>query len=141
MLRVKLRVAAATAAVVTLVGGCSYRVLFWERNIWQDTKGIFTMVEPADLELYRELLPTQFTLPDQPMVGLYVVHFADTEPWPMTVTEYLFPYYEATVLHPPWWRRPAVACRRAPSGSRRRSRPAARPSRRATGPRRRVVRP
>lgn len=95
--RVTLRMAAA-AAIVTLVGGCSYRVLSWERNIWQDTRGIFTMVEPVDLELYRELLPPQFSVPDQPMVGLYVVHFTDTEPWPITVTEYLFPYYEATVL-------------------------------------------
>jgi hypothetical protein len=32
------------------------------------------------------------------MVGLYVVHFADTEPWPITPTKFLFPYFEATVL-------------------------------------------
>jgi hypothetical protein len=91
-------VAVAAVTVGTLLGGCAYRVLFWERNVWQDFTGIFAMVEPADPGLYRELLPQQFSMPEQPMVGLYVVHFADTEPWPMSATEYLFPYFEATVL-------------------------------------------
>jgi hypothetical protein len=87
-----------TLAISMLAAGCSYKFLFWERNIWQDTYGIFTMVEPADLELYRELLPASFSMPDQPMVGVYLVHFVDTEPWPMTPTKFLFPYYEATIL-------------------------------------------
>jgi hypothetical protein len=89
---------AAAVAVGAVLGGCSYRFLFWERNVWQDTRGIFSIVEPADLGLYRELLPQQFSMPDQPMVGLYVVHFVDTEPRPITAAEYLFPYFEATVL-------------------------------------------
>ena len=93
-----LKMAVAAVAVGALLAGCSYKVLFWERNVWQDTRGIFAIVEPADLGLYRELLPQQFSMPDQPMVGLYVVHFVDTEPWPMSATEYLFPYFEATVL-------------------------------------------
>jgi len=96
------RSSSKTIAVVLSVamfgGGCAYRFLFWERNIWQDSHGIFAMAEPADMELYRELLPAQFTVPDQPMVGLYLVHFTDTEPWPMTFTEFLLPYFEATIL-------------------------------------------
>jgi len=95
---VGLRVAVAAAVVGTLLGGCSYQVLFWERNVWQDTRAIFAIVEPADLGLYRELLPLQFSMPDQPMVGLYVADFVDTEPWPITATELLFPYFEASVL-------------------------------------------
>jgi hypothetical protein len=93
-----LRAAVAALAVGTLLAGCSYHVLFWERNIWQDTKAIFAIVEPADPGLYRELLPQQFSMPDQPMVGLYVADFVDTEPWPITATEFLFPYLEASVL-------------------------------------------
>jgi hypothetical protein len=95
---VGVRAVAAAVAVGVLLGGCSYQVLFWERNIWQDTKAIFAIVEPADLGLYRELLPQQFSMPDQPMVGLYVADFVDTEPWPITATELLFPYFEASVL-------------------------------------------
>jgi hypothetical protein len=91
-------VAVAAVAVGTLLSGCAYRVLLWERNVWQDFTGIFAMVEPADPGLYRELLPQQFSMPEQPMVGLYVVHFADTEPWFVSATEYLSPYFEATVL-------------------------------------------
>ena len=91
-----------TIAVVLVVamfgGGCAYRFLFWERNIWQDSHGIFAMAEPADMDLYRSLLPAEFTVPDQPMVGLYLVHFTDTEPWPITLAEFLLPYHEATIL-------------------------------------------
>jgi hypothetical protein len=92
------KTAAALLVVATNAGGCSYKFLFWERNVWQDTQGIFAMVEAADAELYRELLPEQFSVPDQPIVGLYGVHFADTEPWPINLTQFLFPYFEATVL-------------------------------------------
>ena len=92
----------ATAVVLLLLavtaGGCAYRFLFWERNIWQDTYGIFAMIEPASVKLYRELLPDRFGVPDQPMVGIYLVHFIDTEPWPITLTEFLYPYHEATIL-------------------------------------------
>ena len=94
-----MKTTAATLLLLTLTSsGCAYRFLFWERNIWQDTYGIFAMAEPADLEFYRDLLPDQFGVPDQPMVGLYLVHFIDTEPWPITATEFLLPYYEATIL-------------------------------------------
>jgi len=92
------RTAVTATAVMLIAGGCSYRVFFWERNIWQDTHGIFALVEPADSELYRKMLPPQFAVPDQPMVGIYLVHFVDTEPWPITLTEYLLPYHEATIL-------------------------------------------
>ena len=85
-------------ALSVLAAGCSYKVLIWERNIWQDTRGIFTLVEPQDMELYREFLPEQFEVPDDPMVAVYYADFVDTEPWPMTATEFLFPYQEAATF-------------------------------------------
>ncbi len=53
--------------------------------------GIFTAVEPADLDLYESLLPKPLEMPDQPMVGLFVINYNHTNPWPFT------PYLEGTV--------------------------------------------
>jgi len=81
-----------------LLNGCAYKIFFWERNIWEDMQGIFTMVEPADLTLYRELLPEQFSMPEQPMVGVFVIDYLDTEPWLITLTKPLRPYLEASIF-------------------------------------------
>ncbi len=78
--------------------GCAYKVLFWERNMWEDLQGIITMVEPKDLALYRELLPEQFAMPDQPMVGIFVLDYMDTEPWMITFTKVLRPYLESSIF-------------------------------------------
>jgi hypothetical protein len=48
------KAAAALLAIAMAASGCSYKFLFWERNVWQDAEGIFAMVEPADAELYRD---------------------------------------------------------------------------------------
>ena len=34
------------------------------------TAGIFTVISPADLDLYRSLLPAPLTMPEEPMVGV-----------------------------------------------------------------------
>ena len=47
---------AALALVLTLPAGCGYKS-FKERGMWQEFPGIFTALEPADLELYQSLLP------------------------------------------------------------------------------------
>jgi len=97
MRQIKIKLIVGLFAVM-LLEGCAYRILFWERNIWEDLQGIFTMVEPADLTLYRELLPEQFSMPDQPMVGIFVIDYLDTEPWPVTLTKPLRPYLEASIF-------------------------------------------
>ncbi len=94
-MKIKLIIVLFTAM---LLDGCAYKFLFWERNIWEDLHGIVTMVEPADLTLYRELLPEQFSMPDQPMVGVFVIDYLDTEPWLVTFTRPLRPYLEASIF-------------------------------------------
>jgi hypothetical protein len=88
----------ALGLLIMNFSGCAYRVLFWKRNMWQDMQCVVTMVAPADIKLYRELLPRQFDLPDQPMVGIFVMDYLDTEPWMITPTKFLRPYLEASIL-------------------------------------------
>jgi hypothetical protein len=45
---------------------------------------IGTMAEPADLKLYRELLPRQFDMPQHPMVSVNIVDNSEVGPWPLT---------------------------------------------------------
>jgi hypothetical protein len=54
--------------------------------------GIQTCVVPADLELYRSLLPEVFSMPARPVVLLFVVSYTKVVPWPMT------PYLETSVV-------------------------------------------
>lgn len=62
-----------------------------KQGMFQEFEGVFTAVEPADLNLYRTLLPPPFEMPKQPAVALFVVHYLKVQPWPMT------PYYEGTL--------------------------------------------
>lgn len=55
------------------------------------TRRIMTTLAPADLELYRSLLPEQFDMPDQPLVVVTVADYYD-------VTLPLVPYREGYVL-------------------------------------------
>ena len=55
------------------------------------TRRIMTPLAPADLELYRSLLPEQFDMPDQPLVVVTVADYYD-------VTLPLVPYREGYVL-------------------------------------------
>ena len=83
---------------IILISSCAYEVLFWERNIWQDFHGIFTIAETSNVELYRQLLHKQFSIPDHPMVGIFVIDYMDTERWPITPTKILGPYLEASIF-------------------------------------------
>ena len=76
----------AAVAISLFASGCddfcgfkSYE----ERGTWQDFHGIFTVVEPADLELYRELLPAELEMPEQPAVGVFIVDYVIVVPCPM----------------------------------------------------------
>ena len=63
-----------------------------ERRPWsfQGQRGITAAFPPADLELYRSLLPEAFDMPDQPLVAVSVVYYYD-------VTLPLKPYGEGFV--------------------------------------------
>ena len=54
------------------------------------TRRIGTAFPPADLDLYRSLLPKQFDMPDQPMVVMYIADYYE-------VTLPLVPYREGIV--------------------------------------------
>jgi hypothetical protein len=76
----------ALVAVSLITFGCNDFCGFQsyaERGTWQDFHGIFTVVEPADLELYRELLPAELEMPDHPMVGVFIVDYVVVVPCPM----------------------------------------------------------
>ena len=45
---------------------------------------IFTLVEPTDLKLYRSLLPSQFSMPERPMLMIMVANYRT--------------YYEASIM-------------------------------------------
>ena len=64
-----------------------------EKRPWAflGTRLIRTAFPPADLELYRSLLPQQFDMPDQPLVVMTVADYYD-------VTLPLVPYREGYVL-------------------------------------------
>jgi acetoacetate decarboxylase len=62
-----------------------------EHGMFRQFHGIFTVVEPANLELYRSLLPQPLEMPARPVVALFAVDYVEVFPWPMT------PYREATV--------------------------------------------
>jgi hypothetical protein len=72
------------------LSGCGY-VSYFQRGMWQEFPGIFTAVEPADLDLYRRLLPQQFEMPARPAVALFLTNYVKVVPFPMS------PYLEAAV--------------------------------------------
>jgi hypothetical protein len=63
-----------------------------ERRPWSflGQRGITTAFPPADIELYRALLPEQFGMPEQPLVAVSVVDYYD-------VILPLVPYHEGFV--------------------------------------------
>jgi len=83
---------------VLLGTGCSYNILFWERNIWTEFDGIFVIEEPDNLDIYEELLPEMLNMPQVPMVGMFCADYFDTERWPITFTKYLNPYLESALF-------------------------------------------
>jgi len=83
-----------TALLITLsifaLSGCGY-ISYFQRGMWQEFPGIFTALEPADLDLYRRLLPKQFEMPARPVVALFLTDYVKVVPFPMS------PYLEAAV--------------------------------------------
>jgi hypothetical protein len=83
---------------IFVCAGCTYEILFWERNIWTEFDGIFVIEKPDDLDKYEELLPEMFNMPKIPMVGMFNADYFDTEHWPITLTKYLTPYLESALF-------------------------------------------
>lgn len=83
---------------IFVCSGCTYNILFWERNIWTEFDGIFVIEEPDNLDKYASLLPESLNMPKVPMVGLFSADYFDTEHWPITMTKYLTPYLESAVF-------------------------------------------
>lgn len=75
--------------VLIIIGGCtSYK----QKGMFREFHGIYTMVEPTNIGLYRSLLPREFTMPEQPMVAIFILDYTDVAPWPLA------PYKEAGIF-------------------------------------------
>jgi len=61
------------------------------RGFFQAFRGLFGCTKPADLALYRQMLPEKFEMPADPQVCFYVFHFAISG---------VGPYNEAAILMP-----------------------------------------
>ncbi len=83
---------------IFVCSGCTYKILFWERNIWTEFDGIFAIEAPDNLDIYKELLPEMFDMPKTPMVGMFCADYFNTEHWPITLTKYLSPYLESAIF-------------------------------------------
>lgn len=79
--------------LIITASGCAWQKKNIEATgVFHEFHGIYTMVEPVDLDLYRELLPPPLEMPDKPVVSLFVVDYTEVHPWPMT------PYLEGAVF-------------------------------------------
>jgi hypothetical protein len=64
---------------------------FFERMIftlrggkYREFQGLTTHFEPKDIILYRKLLPEFYTLPDHPIVTIFLADYVHLLPWPLT---------------------------------------------------------
>jgi len=79
--------------LMLIISGCAWQQKNIERKgVFHEFHGIYTMVEPTNLELYRALLPAPLEMPDQPVVSMFIVDYTEVYPWPMT------PYQEGALF-------------------------------------------
>ena len=55
-----------------------------KRGMFRQFHGIYTLVKPANIELYRSLLPVPLEMPERPLVLIFTVDYVKVYPWPMT---------------------------------------------------------
>ena len=67
-----------------MFAGCGLQKNIEAKGVFHEFQGIFTMVEPGNLELYRSLLPAPLEMPEQPLVSMFVIDYLEVYPWPMT---------------------------------------------------------
>ncbi|MGD9213028.1 MAG: acetoacetate decarboxylase family protein [Desulfobacteraceae bacterium] len=65
----------------------SYR----KKGMWRNFHGIFTILEPINLKLYRRLLPAQLDMPEIPLVSMFIIDYVTVKPFPLK------PYLEGSV--------------------------------------------
>lgn len=66
-----------------LAAGVVQLVASTEAN-FRKSRALSALVEPADLQLYRSLLPEGFEMPRHPMLSFAVVDQLEVGPWPLT---------------------------------------------------------
>ncbi|MBU0996223.1 MAG: acetoacetate decarboxylase family protein [Proteobacteria bacterium] len=64
--------------------------MLFSGNNFRANQRITVVTAPEDLNLYRNLLPVQFDLPEHPMVLISVVDDFEVGPWPLTPYLYSF---------------------------------------------------
>ncbi len=61
------------------------RMVFEPRGgMFREFSGINAFFAPHDVPLYRKLLPSQFGMPDQPVVMFFAADYTKVFPWPIT---------------------------------------------------------
>jgi hypothetical protein len=61
------------------------RMIFEPRGgMFREFVGLTTHFEPKDVSLYRNLLPAQFAMPNQPVVAIFLADYIRVFPYPMT---------------------------------------------------------
>jgi hypothetical protein len=70
--------------IVVLAVLVSVRYDYKKHGMFRQFHGIYTAVEPANMKLYRFLLPQPLEMPQRPMVSIFVVDYVKVFPWPMT---------------------------------------------------------
>jgi len=66
-----------------LAGWIVQRVASTQDN-FRHSRSLGVLMEPADLELYRTLLPDVFEMPAHPLVSFAIVDQLEVGPWPLT---------------------------------------------------------
>jgi len=56
------------------------------RRTFKKFHGISAIIDPADLELYRALLPDVYDMPDKPLVSLTVIEYVHIAAWPLLMS-------------------------------------------------------
>ena len=50
---------------------------------FREFRGITTHIQPADLSIYRALLPQAFGLPELPIVTIFIADYYKLDAWPL----------------------------------------------------------
>jgi hypothetical protein len=61
--------------------------------MYRESLGIKTVLEPIDTSLYNSLLPEQSSMPDQPLVFLYIADFVKLVAWPIKLVPWRMTRY------------------------------------------------
>jgi hypothetical protein len=66
------------------VAGWLVQVVASTQDNFRHSRSVSVLLEPADLDLYRALLPDSFGMPTHPLVSFAIVDQLEVGPWPLT---------------------------------------------------------